>query len=58
MTRTAKAKMCFSKTRYPRKADAAYVRNYRLRLARRDNPTFLRIYHCPLCNGWHITHKR
>ena len=25
MTRTAKAKMCFSKTRYPCKADAVYA---------------------------------
>jgi hypothetical protein len=59
MTRTAKAKMCFSKTRYPCKADAVYACTYRLhRDRRRNKPDFLRIYPCPLCNGWHLTRKR
>lgn len=58
MSPAAAHAMCGSKTRYARKADAAYARHYRLyRDTRRNKPDFLRIYHCPVCNGWHFTRK-
>lgn len=48
------------KKRYPRKKDAATVRNSRMRGRsgyRRNRPKALRIYCCPDCGGWHLTHK-
>ena len=40
------------------KKDAQTALNARLRGRYRHNkPDHLRIYHCPDCNGWHLTHK-
>lgn len=51
--------MCGSKTRLASIADATYARRYCLyQDTRRNKPDFLRIYHCPLCNGWHLTRKQ
>jgi hypothetical protein len=41
---------------YPTKRDAQTARNAAFR-RRRHRPDFLRIYACPECNGWHLTHK-
>jgi hypothetical protein len=57
MSPAAAHAMCGSKARYARKADAAYAKNYRLHRSRLNAPGFLRIYHCPVCNGWHLTRK-
>lgn len=38
------------------KVEAQTVVNARMS-ARHNRPEHLRIYHCPLCNGWHVTHK-
>jgi rubrerythrin len=43
-----------TKWRYS-KRQAETVRNSRLR-ARHGRPDQLRIYHCPVCNHWHLTH--
>lgn len=43
------------------KRQAQTVRNRRTgptrRRKRRDSASFLRIYQCPYCNHWHLTHK-
>jgi len=50
---------CFGKIRYAEKKAAATARNARLRdRRRRGKPKYLRIYACPACGGWHLTHTR
>lgn len=44
-----------SKQKYT-KVEAQTVVNHRMS-SRHNRPEKLRIYHCGLCNGWHITHK-
>ena len=49
-----RGKQCYSKR------EAETIRNARLRphrRIRRHIPDFLRIYHCPHCNHWHLTSK-
>ncbi len=41
---------CKGKVKYDKKG-AQTVKNDRMRMEH----TELRIYHCPLCNGWHVT---
>lgn len=48
--------MCESKNRYPTKKDAATAINSAMR-RRRKRPAALRSYPCPICKGWHLTHK-
>lgn len=43
---------CNGKNRYDKRG-AQTVRNQR----RRDGHVKLRIYYCPDCGGWHVTHK-
>lgn len=41
------------------KREAETLRNRRTkgrRKVRHGRPDFLRIYHCPKCNKWHLTH--
>lgn len=45
---------CNGKIRYARKRDAATARNARLRHTA-HRPDALRVYHCPDCNGHHLT---
>jgi len=40
------------------KRGAETVLNRRFKRHARNRPDFLRIYHCPECNLWHLTHKR
>lgn len=42
--------MCDKKQVYSKK-DAQTVRNLRMKSGSKE----LRIYHCPICNGWHLT---
>ncbi len=42
------------------KREAETARNHRLRGRkhhRNTRPEYLRTYHCPQCNLWHLTHK-
>lgn len=42
------------------KRDAQTMVNQRTRgrsRYRHNRPDFLRAYHCPNCNGWHLTHQ-
>ncbi|HEY8898913.1 MAG TPA: hypothetical protein VIM61_00660 [Chthoniobacterales bacterium] len=48
--------MCESKNRYPTKKAARTAINAALR-RRRKRPEHLREYQCPVCNGYHLTHK-
>jgi hypothetical protein len=51
--------MTCSKFAYPSKKDAVSQINFRTRgrsQYRHGRPEALRAYHCPHCNGWHITH--
>ena len=53
--------MTCEKRGYESKKDALTVRNVRTRGRRRKRhgrPDFLRVYHCPDCGLWHLTHKR
>ena len=56
MNPTDSQAMCESKVRYPSKKDAVTARNAALR-RRRKRPAQLREYPCPICHGWHLTHK-
>ena len=48
--------MTCGKHRYERKRDANAARNARLHgKMRHGKPKNLRVYHCPDCNGWHLT---
>jgi len=50
---------CFGKVRFPDKRAAATARNARMNSRyRRGKPKYLRIYPCPSCGGWHLTHTR
>lgn len=45
---------CQEKSKYESKNIAERFMKKRLR----DNPTLhLRVYHCPECGKWHLTHK-
>jgi hypothetical protein len=44
---------CTGKQSYKRK-DAEEVRD---KLLQRGAAAFLRVYHCPKCTHWHLTHK-
>lgn len=46
-----KVQMCLSKNKYTKK-DALTAKNKREHEVGKDN---LRVYHCPLCNHWHMT---
>ena len=46
-------KMCGNKKTYDKKT-ALTVRNRRLR----EGVEWLRAYHCPKCNFWHLTHGK
>jgi hypothetical protein len=48
--------MCESKNRYPTKKAARTAINAAMR-RRRKRPEHLREYQCPVCNGYHLTHK-
>lgn len=43
---------CLHKKPYTKK-EAQTIRNLRLE----QGEKYLRIYPCPLCNNWHLTHK-
>lgn len=46
---------------YPTKKDALTQVNIRTKgraKKRHGRPEYLRAYHCPDCNHWHITHTR
>ena len=48
------------KTKYPSKKDAVTVKNWRTKgrhKKRRGIRHALRVYACPLCGFWHITHQ-
>jgi hypothetical protein len=47
-------KLCRGKQCYDKRG-AESARNRRLR--GRNAPDYLRIYHCPRCNCWHLTSK-
>jgi len=52
--------MSCNKTRYASKKDALTAMNARLRgrqRRRHGRPDQLRVYECPACGGWHLTHK-
>lgn len=52
--------MCLTKKRYPDKRTAQTALNARMlgrSRQRHGRPTYLRIYPCPLCHGWHLTKK-
>jgi hypothetical protein len=56
---------CWSKVRYSSRKLAVTVMHQRQkgrvrgrgRRQRHGTPAFLRVYHCPECNGWHLTSK-
>lgn len=47
------------KTRFPTEAEAKDVLAYIGRLAKHESlsvkPSEQRVYHCPECDGWHLT---
>ena len=49
-------KMCKVKTSYDSKKDALTAKNHAER--KRLGKNKLRIYNCPICNKWHLTHKK
>jgi hypothetical protein len=49
-----RADFCGAKRIYSKRA-AHESRNRALR-RRHNRPDFLRVYNCPRCNGWHLTH--
>lgn len=49
-------RMCGSKHRFSSKKDAQTAANYALR-RRHNRPEIARVYHCPNCNGFHLSHK-
>lgn len=49
-------RMCLDKIRFADKWDALTSLNcYAKHRGRHGRPDSLRIYHCPICNGWHQT---
>jgi ribosomal protein L32 len=48
-----------AKTTYPTKRDALTALNFRMRRNpyHHKRPAFLRVYSCPACGGWHLTHR-
>ena len=48
----AKARMCTSKNRYTEYGFALAAAG---RASRRE--ALMRVYECPMCEGWHLTHK-
>lgn len=44
------------KVRFERKRDAQTSANHHMR-RHKKTPGYLRVYHCPKCNGWHLTHE-
>lgn len=44
------------KIRYARKRDAVATSHARMH-CRKKPARVLRVYECPLCGGWHITHR-
>lgn len=58
MSAAEEATMCSSKRRYDSKKDAQTVINFALKVrGRRGRALQLRSYHCPHCNGHHLTKK-
>lgn len=53
MPAPALARMCFSKKRYPSEDFAAQV----AQVAADKRGVDLRVYHCPCCSGFHLTHQ-
>ena len=49
-------RMCRSKNRYATLKEARSMRNHKERYHHKKGE--LRIYQCPLCNGYHLTHKK
>ena len=47
---------CARKILYDNEADARKA--VRHRMAGDDGAPFLRVYRCPWCAGWHLTHTR
>lgn len=47
---------CADKHRYPDKGTAFFALRQRLHDPQR-RVTFLRVYRCPHCRGWHLTHR-
>lgn len=47
-------KMCGAKNRYSTYRSAKQKRKYFSKLRRNRNKT-LRVYQCPICDGWHLT---
>ncbi len=46
-------RMCHSKKRYSSDFQAAVSAGKQ----QFYNGVLLKVYHCPLCDGWHLTHK-
>ena len=46
-------KMCFSKRLYITEQEAQKI----LYIRQKRTDKTLRVYKCPICKGWHITHK-
>ena len=56
MTRAGLAyRMCQGKWRY---RDEGHAREMMASIRRRRGQAGLRPYECPLCSGWHLTHRR
>lgn len=48
--------MCLRKKRYQTKSDAMRIATIRLQ-DKNNPPDFLRAYRCPVCKGYHLTHR-
>jgi hypothetical protein len=46
--------LCGKKKRYNTEAQAREMSN---KLMNEEGEEFLRMYKCPLCDGWHLTHQ-
>jgi hypothetical protein len=46
--------MCATKVRYSKREAQAAI-NRIMHGHRRNRPDTLRAYHCPFCDGWHLT---
>lgn len=49
-------RMCKSKNRYGTLKEARTMRNHKERYHRKKGS--LRIYQCPICQGYHLTHTK
>lgn len=46
---------CERKKRYATKAEAKRAADH---ASKRANAPMIYVYECPLCGGWHLTHRR